>query len=132
MIQANNKSIKTHSGQAMIALIFIISIVMFWAVESSILNLSTATGSTESILGQDLLIKAESYLENAIMQYLRDPTYSQEELQDGQVLCTIEVTGIGYNKTISSTCRKDNRSRSVFVTSGLQNGVFSFSKIMER
>lgn len=123
---------KKDSGQALILLVFVTAIVMYWAVESAVLNLNTVENSGNLAAGQTLLLKAEGYLENAILQYIRNPAYSGESLQEEAISCMIELTDNGLNKDLNSTCGQKGIQRTVGTTVSFGNGIYTFSKIMEK
>lgn len=120
------------SGQAMIALLLMISIVMFWATQTVVSGLGTVFVGNETTYSWQLLSKAEGMAENAAMRYLRDSSYQGESLPDGDYLCTIQVNNITGGKDLVSTCRKDNRFKVVGLTVVFNSGRYEFSKITER
>jgi len=123
---------KKDSGQALIALLLGTAIIMFWAIESATLNISQVNLSSSSTEGRSLLIKAEGYLEDSIITYLRYPDYNGRTYPAGDITCTVQISGVGYNKNINSICEKGEKSRSVEVNTFLNEGVFTFSKITEK
>lgn len=122
---------KKYFGQAMITTLIIIFIVLSWALQIAITNLSIITTSNEYAEGEILLQKAEGHLENAAIRYLRESSYNGGSLQENEISCTISLTDIIGGKHIISTCSKNNRSRKIGLSVTYANGIFSFTKIAE-
>jgi len=121
---------KSDSGQAMIILIFVSTIVVYWTIQAVALNLSALTVTGEGTTGQILLARAEGYLENAIIRYLRNPSYNGEIITSPD--CEITTAVVGLDKEITSTCRENGRQKTVGVTISFASGIYTFSKIMEK
>ena len=131
--QSNRVVVNTESGQAVIVLVMIVAIVTILFTHVSLLNLSSLALSNELTEGLLLRGKAEGYLENSAMRYLRDITYTGESLIEGDISCTIVVTSVSSDtKDFQSTCSKSGRSRIVGMQMTLTSGVSTFSKIVQR
>lgn len=96
---------QNKSGQALVSLIVFISIAMI--IISAMVTIIGSNSILTSITQQSLLVKqaAENGIENALLNLLRNPSYTGEDLSsvingyDTQVV----VTGDDVNKTITST-----------------------------
>jgi hypothetical protein len=127
---ASNKI--NSSGQAMIAILFVVAIVLFLTTQAALLNIGTTTLASDYYDGDMILIKTEGYLENAALRFLRNPAYSGESLQEGDLSCTMQVVDLAGAKDITATCGKDQKQRKLGMTVTIASGVYSFSKIEER
>ncbi len=104
----NNRLLKP--GQALVGLIVFISIAMI--IISAMITIIGSNSILTSITQQSLLVKqaAENGIENALLNLLRNPSYTGENINaaingyDTQV----EVTGDDFNKTITSTASSLN------------------------
>lgn len=120
-------------GQAVIVLVMIVAIVSLLFTHVALLNLAALGLSNEQYEGTILRTKAEGYLENAAMRYLRDISYTGESLNEGTISCTIVVADLGgFNRDFESTCEKGQRAKTVGMQVSINNGVFDFTKIAER
>lgn len=118
-------------GQALISILIITFVILSWAVQIAVTNLSSVSTSNEFSTGEILLEKAEGYLENGAISYLRNSAYNGESLQEDNISCTIMLSDITGGKHITSSCSKNNRSRKVGLSVTYANGIFSFTKIAE-
>jgi len=123
---------KNQQGQALIIVLFISAVVVLIVAQVTTLNLSNLGLANNYYDGSLLLDKAEGYLENAALRYLRDPNYTGENLQDEGVVCIVEINDIGLDKDLTCQCEKNGKSRKVGLTISFDQGVFNFSKIEER
>jgi len=121
-----------NTGQAMVVLLFVTAIVVSLIVQMSVLSLSSVKLDNEYSQGVALLSRAEGYLENGAIRYLRDPDYPGETINEGNVSCQIETADIAGGKDISCTCQEGSRSRTVGLTVTFSDGVFTFSPVEER
>jgi hypothetical protein len=123
----------TESGQAVIVLVMVVTIVTIMFTHVALLNMGALANSNELAEALVLRTKAEGYLENAAMRFLRNTDYEDESLNDGTISCTITVTNLGgVNRDFESRCARDGREKAVGMQVTLVNGSFSFSKIEER
>lgn len=116
----------------MIALLFVTSVALFWAIQSSVLNSASGLVSNESRDGQEMLHKAEGYLDNGIINYLRNDNYAGESLQDGSFSCTISLSSIAGGKNLTSACGKNGRTRTVTADVHVSSSIYTVSKITEK
>lgn len=116
----------------MIAILFVMAIIFFLVTQAAILNLGTTSLGHEYFEGFKILTVTEGYLENSALRFLRNPNYLGESLQDDDISCTIQIIDLGGNKDITATCTKDQRQRKLGMTVTINNGVYLFSKIVER
>lgn len=121
-----------QNGQAIIVLVMVVAIITIMFTHVALLNLTALGNSNEIHDGTMLRIKAEGYLESAAMRYLRDSSYAGEVIDEGDVDCTVVLTNTGgLNRTFSSMCTRNGRSKTVMMQATYAAGVFSFSKIGE-
>lgn len=127
------KILNLQKGQAMIVLVAIVAIATFIISEIFILSTSSLILSVESSENYLLSSKSEGYVENAAIRFLRDPSYTGESLNDGDISCTIDVTDLGGGITdLSSSCQRKGRVQTVGMTANNGGGSFTFSKIQKR
>ncbi len=120
-------------GQAIIVLVMIVAIVSIMFTHVALLNINSLGLSNELFDGVVLRAKAEGYLENAAMRYLRDTNYSGETLNEGTISCTIVVEDLGgVDRDLESTCTRAGRTKTVGMQVTLITGIFTFTKITER
>lgn len=124
---------KKNQGQAVIVLVMVVTIVSLIFTHVALLNINALKLSNELYAAILLRAKAEGYLENAAMRYLRDITYTGETLNESDISCTIEVTDLGgFNRDFESTCSQGVRAKTVGMQVAIASGIFTFTKITER
>lgn len=129
----NNRIINKHAGQAMIVVLMVMVIVTLLLAQVVMMNITSISLAGEFSDGSLLYSKAEGYLENAAIRFLRDISYSGETLQDGDISCTIEVIDLGGGLTdLVSTCSENGRTKIAAMNVSLAAGRFTFSQIAER
>lgn len=121
-----------NSGQAMISILFLLSIISFIIVQTTILNLGSVGLSNDYYQGSNLLIKTEGYLENSAIEFLRNPNYTGEDLPEGNISCTMRVVATDGQKDITATCTQNEFQKTAGMTVLINKGVYTFSKIQER
>ena len=122
-----------QKGQAVIVLVMVVTIVSLIFTHVALLNINALKLSNELFDGIVLRAKAEGYLENAGMRYLRDVSYAGETLNESDISCTIVITNLGgASRDFESTCSRGLRSKTVGMTVAISSGIFTFSKIVER
>lgn len=120
-------------GQAAIVLVMVVTIVSLIFTHVALLNVNALKLSNELYEGVVLRAKAEGYLEDAGMRYLRDTSYSGGTLNESDISCTIVVTNLGgLNRDFASTCTRGVNSRKVGMQVTISSGVFTFTKIVDR
>lgn len=133
------QSLQNSKGQATIVLVLIMSIIVLMFTHVVTLSFSNVQVSDEGTLGEYLQMKAEGYLENGAIRYLRDGTYTGEtvsSLIEPDYSCIITVTDIGgpegLDRDFESTCSLDGRSRTVGMQATYNAGIFSFTAVKQR
>jgi len=122
-----------QKGQAVIVLVMVVTIVSLIFTHVALLNINALKLSNELFEGIVLRAKAEGYLENAGMRYLRDVAYTGETLNESDISCTIVVTNLGgTSRDFESNCSRGLRSKTVGMTVAISSGIFTFTKITER
>ena len=123
-------------GQAVIVLVMVVTIVSLIFTHVALLNINALKLSNELFDGALLRMKAEGYLEDAAMQFLRNTDYGSGgpvSLNESDISCTIEVTDLGgFDRDFESTCSRGLRSRTVGMTVTISSGIFTFTKITDR
>ena len=121
------KNMNLQSGQAVVALLFFmtISIAIITAIVIIVINNATAVSSLEQ--GTDAYYTAESGAENALLRLLRDPSYSGETLAVGQGTVVIQVK----NGIATSTATVANSIRKIQVDTVYNNNVASVTSWKE-
>lgn len=114
-----------NSGQALVILL----IFMIIAVSvTSVAVVTTLTGSTgaskiqEGVLVQEL---AETGVENARIQLLRNTDYAGEVLTLGGGTVTVTATRSGQSRIITSVGQVGDIKRTISATVSLENGVIT-------
>ena len=106
---------KTKKGEVLIMLVIIITVLTIIMTAAVALAFSSARDTTTFTLGERALRVAESGAENAILNLLRDPSYSGDvNLPIGTGNATIVVTGTAPY-TITSTGFVGNMVRKIQV-----------------
>lgn len=121
-----------QSGQAMITVLFTLAIVFFLVTQATILYLGNVDLANAAYEGSILLTKTEGYLENAAIRFLRNPNYTGESLQEGDVSCTMQIVDLAGGKDITCTCQKWTMQKKVGMQVAITDGTYTFSKITER
>lgn len=99
----NKLLIKTKKGEVLIMLVIIITVLTIITTAAVALAFSTTRDTTTFTLGEKALTIAESGVENAILNLLRDPSYTGDSnLPIGPGNVTIVVSG-SAPYTITST-----------------------------
>lgn len=113
------KSKMQQKGQAVVALLFFmtISIAIITAIVIIVLNNATAVSSLEQ--GNSAYYAAESGSQNALLRLIRDPSYSGETLTVDQGTVVIQVA----NGIATSTATVANSVRKVQVNTVYNNNI---------
>lgn len=119
--------INRHGGQALVSLLvfMVIGIIIAGAaVTVTIINSQSTAGY---LLGEQALAAADSGVENALMQLLRNHGYSGETLTLGNMSAIITVIGTGSSRTILSEGISQNVHRKVQVTASFSGTVLTIN-----
>jgi len=121
------KNMNLQSGQAVVALLFFmtISIAIITAIVIIVINNATAVSSLEQ--GTDAYYAAESGAENALLRLLRNPSYSGETLAVDKGTVVIQVK----NGIATSTATVANSIRKIQVDTVYNNNVASVTSWKE-
>lgn len=118
------------SGQTLTVLLVIVGIAIA-IVGSAVAAISTNSQiGAKSVVGQQTLALAESGIEEALLQLLRNPSYVGETLTTPDGTSTITVTGANP-KTITSTAVVSTFKRKVQVTATFSAGVLTVTSWKE-
>lgn len=120
----------SKKGTALITLLvftLISTIISSAAITIMVVNTST---TSQTQLGNDTLYIAESGLENAILRFLRNPSYSGETLTINNGTITITVSGTGPY-TLRSSAVKGSYSRTVEAVLTYNNNVLTLTSWSE-
>ena len=119
LISRKNK----EAGQAVISLIFFMTISMAIITAVVVIVLNSATSASNLEQGTMSYYGAESGAENALLRLIRDPNYTGETLSIDQGTVTIQVNG----GTITSTANIANSIRKIQVQTLYNNNVLTIT-----
>ena len=119
LISRKNK----EAGQAVISLIFFMTISMAIITAVVVIVLNSATSASNLEQGTMSYYGAESGAENALLRLIRDPNYTGETLSIDQGTVTIQVNG----GTITSTANVANSIRKIQVQTLYNNNVLTIT-----
>ena len=119
LISRKNK----EAGQAVISLIFFMTISMAIITAVVVIVLNSATSASNLEQGTISYYGAESGAENALLRLIRDPNYTGETLSIDQGTVTIQVNG----GTITSTANIANSIRKIQVQTLYNNNVLTIT-----
>ncbi len=106
-----------RKGQTLISLIVVVAMSII--IISTVLGLVISNSINTSVIQQSGLVRsaAESGMENALLQLLRNPDYEGETIPAGisGYQTVITVTGDDTNKTLESTATSLNYRRKIKV-----------------
>lgn len=113
-------------GQTLIIMLVVTGFVMIVLSAALVMSL---TSSTLTITTNDALAAnywAEATMENGLMRFLRDPSYTGETFASGRNSAVLTVSGNGpYTFTVISTTGTSKRTLSAVAT--FTNGVMTVS-----
>ncbi|MBI4080640.1 MAG: hypothetical protein HY430_02605 [Candidatus Levybacteria bacterium] len=87
------KNILTQKGQALVTLLFFLSIAITVTTGAVIIAIVNSVSTSKTELGVYAHAIAESGIENALLRLLRDPSYAGESLPVDGGTAVITVTG---------------------------------------
>ena len=119
----------------MIIIVMVMAISTLLLTQVVLMNMTSLTLAEESTEGDVLFTRAEGYLENAAIRFVRNTNYNGEivPLQDDDISCTIVVTPLGAGTAdLVSSCSRNGRTKNAGMQATLAAGRFTFSKITER
>ncbi|MFH1840875.1 MAG: hypothetical protein ABH807_01850 [Candidatus Shapirobacteria bacterium] len=117
----------------MLFLIFVAALVLALIVEISVSGLNSISQAGEYVNGQRLFDQAYGCLEQGALNFLRNPGYTGESLQNDSISCTINLSNLAVDRQeISCGCQQNQRSRAVRIEVDQNQGVFTFSSIREQ
>jgi hypothetical protein len=126
--QGRVSGFKLRCGQALIPVV----LLMFAAVNIGLAMMVLSRGLLTNHLtvsdGVRTLNAAESGLEDAFMQLLRNPAYPGGSLTVDGVDCTVTVTGTETDKTVVSECLYNRNVRTMQATVVFSGGVMTVSE----
>jgi hypothetical protein len=115
-----------RKGQALITLLFFIVVGISITSAAAIILVNNIASASTSEQGTDAYEVAESGIENALLELLRNPSYSGETLFVGNGTCVIQVTN-GNPITILSTGTYNNSVRKIQVQVVYNNSILTIS-----
>lgn len=86
---------QAQAGQVLILLLIFMASAIFITTAATATTLINTRSSSDYSLSQDALHIAEAGLDNAILRYTRDRSYSGETITIGPGTATITVSGTG-------------------------------------
>lgn len=124
------RRIDQQAGQTLIALLVFISVAMMVTLASAAVALVNTRANTAVSVADATLQAAESGVENAHMQLLRNPAYSGETMTVGDATVTISVSGT-TTKTIVSQATTGDYRRILTVSGTYSNNVLTINSWSE-
>lgn len=93
MIKNSNNKYQHQGGQALVTLLIFTAMAITITTTGAVLLITNLRGTTSTVASYDAYMVAESGVENALMQLLRNPNYSGETLTINNGTATITVEG---------------------------------------
>lgn len=106
--------VKRESGQTLVALLFFVLVGLIITVAATIIMATNSITAQKLSQGEITRQLAESGVENALIQLLRDKNYTGETLISGNDTILVTVTG-SITKTIDSTATSGDFVRRIEV-----------------
>jgi uncharacterized protein YjdB len=124
MIKINRKEIKYQKGQTLILLLVFIVVAIAITTAAVVAISTNSESTTNTSMGVITKQMAESGIEQALLKYLRNPSYTGETftLDTGSV--TVTVSGNG-NITIDSVAVNGNFTKKVEVSAIYSNNILT-------
>jgi hypothetical protein len=116
-------------GQALVILLVFMTVAITISTAAAMLLVGAQKTTTSLELSTAAYGVAESGMENALMQILRNPDYAGETLTVGDGIATISATGQG--SVITSTGRVGNYVRTIRVNAGFVENILTISSWQE-
>lgn len=118
-------------GAALILLLVFMAVAITITTAATLLTISSTQAASRQDIGHAALAIAESGLENAYIQILRDPSFTGETLTVGSGVATITVSSVSGVFTLTSTGVVDGFSRTVRSLVQDNGGVYNLSSWTE-
>jgi Tfp pilus assembly protein PilX len=119
-----------QAGHALILMLVFMAVAMMIATSATAVTMTLARASSDYSLGQDALNVADSGIDNAILRFDRDRTYTGETLTVGTGTATITVSGTGPY-TITSTGTVGSFKRKIQAVVTITNNVIAITSWKE-
>jgi hypothetical protein len=126
----NQKSKIKEAGQALVTLLFFVLISLTITSGAIIIIIANSISASKLEDGVIAYYTAESGVENALLQLLRDPGYSGETLEIEGTTATVTVSG-NNPKTVVSVGKNGNFKRTVSAQMNYVNGYYTVSNWKE-
>lgn len=123
------KNSQGQKGQALITLIIFILIAISVTSAGVAATLSSIFSASETEQGIIALSAAESSIENAILRYIRNPSYTGDTLVIGGATVTTQI--VGNPPTFTAVGRYQNSSHTVQVQTVYNNNALTISSWKE-
>ena len=120
------KKEKNNKGQVLVTVLVFMVISIIITTAAITLTIKNATSTSSYTLGDNALSIAESGADNAILQLIRNPSYTGETLSIGTGSVIITVTG-SNPITITSEGTYNSHTRKIQVVGTLVNTVFTIT-----
>lgn len=118
---------KLQKGEAVVALLFFMTISMVIITSVVVIVLNTALAGSNVEQGTLAYYSAETGIENALLRLLRDSSYTGETMTVDQGTVVVQVSG----NTITSTATVANSIRKIQVQTLYNNNVLTISSWKE-
>ena len=120
---------RNENGQTLVTLLFFMVIAITMTTGAVIIIFTTTLAQTKLQQSQSAYYVAESGMENAVLQLLRNPNYTGEQLTVGEGTASISaiLTGTTQSGTVFATSSGivGNFTRTIQVTGAYTNNIFT-------
>jgi type II secretory pathway component PulK len=120
-----NRHYNKNKGMALVSVIIFSAVAMIVITMAISLSILTAQANRQLLQGQQALHVAESGVENALMQLLRNPAYNQETLIIGNGTAIINVGTPNGQRTVNVVGTVGSATRTVEVVIDDTNGTMT-------
>jgi len=86
---------RRQQGQTLVILLFFLVLSITITTAAVFMNYANAQSTTKIVQGNDAYVIAESGMENALLQLLRNPSYTGETMTSNGGTAVTTVTGVG-------------------------------------
>lgn len=130
-LNSNVIEVNLQRGQTLITLLFFVVIAVTITSAAVIVIFSNNLAADKTMQGDESYYVAESGIENAILRFLRNPSYTGESnLAVGTGTVTTTITGSGPY-TITSVGTQGNYQRTIQVTIDYTNSILTVTSWKE-
>lgn len=121
----------TQEGQALVILLFYMIIAIMLSTTAVAVVVANSLSVTRNEEGYHALEIAEAGAENALIRLMRSTSYSGETLTVGGGSVTVTVDGSSSQKIATSSGTVGSFTRSVQITTTINNGIITLTSWQE-